>query len=137
LVTEEIPAAQTLTTYLRQNDAFSPDLLRRLAEIIGRLHAAGLSHRDLKLTNILLDDELHPWLIDLDGLRQYEPLTDRRAHADLLRFAQALVRYPKAREQIPAFVANYCEVRGNNHDPASLTASLQQALPELGPVRHE
>src|SRR5688572_1240736 len=66
LVTEEIPNARTLAFLFSAKQKIPPGL----PELIARLHNAGLSHRDLKWTNILFDEKGAPWLIDLDGIRR-------------------------------------------------------------------
>ena len=43
-------------------------VLARLGDVIGRLHAAGLDHRDLKHSNLLLTDAGDIALLDLDSL---------------------------------------------------------------------
>jgi 3-deoxy-D-manno-octulosonic-acid transferase len=40
---------------------------RAVGAAVGRLHAAGVHHRDLNCRNLLLDADDRPWIIDLDG----------------------------------------------------------------------
>lgn len=94
LATEEIPGAVTLHRYLLKHRTVPRALIHSMALVLARLHDHGFSHRDLKLTNILLDHQLQPWLIDLDGLRWHRRLSSSRAQADLTRFAKGFVRYP-------------------------------------------
>ncbi|MEP6662298.1 MAG: lipopolysaccharide kinase InaA family protein [Verrucomicrobiota bacterium] len=81
LITEQIPQAQTLTAFLLRNPSPPRSLAIRLADLLARLHNKGFSHRDLKSSNILLDGESNPFLIDLDGLRIFKTLTEKRAVA--------------------------------------------------------
>jgi len=39
-------------------------LLREIWGLVGRLHEAGMAHRDLRLSNVLIDTDGSPWLID-------------------------------------------------------------------------
>ena len=39
-------------------------LLREIWGLVGRLHDAGMAHRDLRLANVLIDTDGSPWLID-------------------------------------------------------------------------
>lgn len=94
LVTEQIPGAITLQRYLLNEGKLPRQLINELATLLARLHDSGFSHRDLKLTNVLLDDRLLPWLIDLDGLRGPRRVSTQRAQADLLRLARGFLRYP-------------------------------------------
>jgi tRNA A-37 threonylcarbamoyl transferase component Bud32 len=68
-----------------------------LGRLIGRLHAAGATHRDLKAANLLVvDNDAGPetWLVDLDGLRIGGPVSfDRRAR-DIARLAAGLAAHP-------------------------------------------
>jgi tRNA A-37 threonylcarbamoyl transferase component Bud32 len=68
-----------------------------LGRLIGRIHAAGASHRDLKAANLLVvegDAGLETWLVDLDGLRIGRQITPARQARDLARLAAGLVAHP-------------------------------------------
>lgn len=77
---EPLPAAMPR---LRRMPAARRDLARRLGEAIGRLHAAGLDHRDLKHSNLLLRADASLVVLDLEAV-------DARRHLDLRRRARAL-----------------------------------------------
>jgi uncharacterized protein (TIRG00374 family) len=42
----------------------SDDLLRRLWAEVDRLHRAGIAHRSLRAANVMVDDDMMPWLTD-------------------------------------------------------------------------
>jgi tRNA A-37 threonylcarbamoyl transferase component Bud32 len=108
LVTEEIPNAQTLARLFSSKHKIPPGI----AELIARLHESGLSHRDLKWTNILLDDQLSPWLIDLDGVRKMGRVADRRAREDLLTLGRCFRAHPTILKWSGArFLYRYCAAR--------------------------
>ena len=44
-------------------------LLENLGRTLRRMHDAEVSHRDLKAPNLLIDDDLRPVIVDLDGAR--------------------------------------------------------------------
>ncbi len=61
---------------------------RTLGQMIGRLHASGLRHRDLRCENLLEDGRGRLWFIDMEGIRiQLLPRPDR-----VLRDLRALHR---------------------------------------------
>jgi tRNA A-37 threonylcarbamoyl transferase component Bud32 len=68
-----------------------------LGRLLGRLHAAGIAHRDLKAANLLVAEasaEVTSWLIDLDGMRIPRRLGMARRAADLARLAVGLQAHP-------------------------------------------
>src|SRR5687768_12401833 len=91
LITEGISGARTLRVLFFSSKHKIPP---GIPELIARLHNSGLSHRDLKWTNIMFDDQLSPWLIDLDGVRRMERVPDRRAQQDLLTLARCFRPHP-------------------------------------------
>src|SRR4030095_13016502 len=89
LIIEYVPDTVTLDHFL--GHGWASKLAYPVADLLPRLHAHGFSHRDLKATNVLVDRHHRPWLIDLDGVRDYGRLPDPRAVLDLARLAQELV----------------------------------------------
>lgn len=66
---------------------------RRLGELIGRMHAQNIAHRDLKPGNLLLqdrDDDVAAYVIDLDGASLRTFITRRIRIRDLSRLAFGL-----------------------------------------------
>jgi len=85
-------AAQPLDVRLR--------IARRCAEasgqLLGRLHAAGAVHRDLKAANLLVvekSSELSVYLVDLDGLETGKQVSFQRQARDLARLAAGLAAH--------------------------------------------
>ena len=87
-------------------------LIVRLAELLARTHDEGFSHRDLKETNIILDADNVPTLIDVDALRYMKRVSNRRAAIELTRLAEGFLRRTKisAKERIQ-FLKTYCDRR--------------------------
>jgi tRNA A-37 threonylcarbamoyl transferase component Bud32 len=103
--------------------------VRRLADLLARLHEAGFSHRDLKASNVLLDDQLRPWLIDLDGVRRFRRLSEARAVADLARLAREFATSPTLlRWSGRRFLLQYCVSRNIPAAFRRLDARLRSEL---------
>lgn len=69
-------------------------LLLQLGEVLGKMHAAGCLHGDLKWSNILIQvDDQQQWqvgLVDLDGSRTTSRPSRAKALKDLRRFCKDL-----------------------------------------------
>ena len=68
-----------------------------LGELVGRMHARCVSHRDLKGSNLLVarrGREVKTWLVDMDGVRIHRYLSARRRAADLARLARSVEVHP-------------------------------------------
>jgi tRNA A-37 threonylcarbamoyl transferase component Bud32 len=108
LITEEIPNARTLASLFTSKRKIPSGI----AEMIAHLHESGLSHRDLKWTNILFDEQLVPWLIDLDGVRRMPRVPEGRAQGDLFTLARCFTPYPVTLKWSGArFLYRYCTLR--------------------------
>lgn len=84
-------------------------LARQLGETIGAMHAAGLDHRDLKHSNLLVDASGRIALLDLDALGSLRPLAWRRrvrALGQLEAFARDLYEW-LPRSDRSRFLAGY------------------------------
>lgn len=86
-LTEEIAPVTRLRRYLADERHVSGRVVASLADLFARMHSSGFIHGDAKSTNILLDANLRPWLIDLDGVRQFARTPRARAVLDLARLA--------------------------------------------------
>ncbi len=125
LITEQIPGAQTLIKFVSQTSNDCGTLAVRLADLLARLHNKGFSHRDLKPTNILIDENLNPFLIDLDGLRVWKSVTAQRSVADLVRLAQGISGHrKKLRFSSWRFLKRYCEQREGTFAVRDLAAQI-------------
>jgi 3-deoxy-D-manno-octulosonic acid kinase len=54
--------------------------------LVRRMHELGVYHADLHLKNILLDNQMNPWLLDLDKAWQLPVLPDFMRQMNLKRF---------------------------------------------------
>jgi tRNA A-37 threonylcarbamoyl transferase component Bud32 len=105
---EEIPAAVALGAAADRDG-----LTARVSKLIGRLHHEGFSHRDLKESNLLIDEQGEPHLIDLDGLSFEEKVASKVAVANLVRLDRGLRgRQVYTRANWIGFIKRYCRETG-------------------------
>jgi tRNA A-37 threonylcarbamoyl transferase component Bud32 len=98
--------------------------LRRRVEALARLlrqfHRRGLSHRDLKASNLLTSaapGDHRFWFIDLVGVRRHRRLSRRRKYQNLARLHASFVRHPLlSRAEKLRFLRSYLDwgVRGKS-----------------------
>jgi tRNA A-37 threonylcarbamoyl transferase component Bud32 len=91
---------------------------KALGELIGKLHACRVSHRDLKAGNLLLlnkPSSVEAFVIDLDGARRYVWLPRFRRLRDLSRLVMAIQSYPAlTRTARLRFLLAYLQASGGN-----------------------
>jgi tRNA A-37 threonylcarbamoyl transferase component Bud32 len=106
LATEWLEGGENLTAFLERLSSREPLLGRRtldaaarsVGDLIGRMHAAGIAHRDLKASNLLLSaagTELRAWVIDLDGVSLRSQVSAARRARNLARLALGLAHRPE------------------------------------------
>lgn len=100
LFTEAVPGPHARAFFAGASGADEIDsAARRIARMIRGLWSAGFVHGDLKDTNVILSPE-GPYLIDLDGMKQYPPGLPgrRRRHRDRARFLRNWRNQPALRD---------------------------------------
>jgi tRNA A-37 threonylcarbamoyl transferase component Bud32 len=129
LLTEWISGALPLNDWLARERSLPRAQMYRLAELLARLHNNGFSHRDLKASNVLFNEQLQPCLIDLDGVRKYRAISQSRAVADLSRFAWEFVAYPLFfKWNARRFLRRYCQLRNLNEHLSSLYLDISKPV---------
>jgi tRNA A-37 threonylcarbamoyl transferase component Bud32 len=105
LATEWILGAENLHIYgWRLAGRPAPERLRAVARVaeslghlVGRMHAAGIAHRDLKAANLLVVEGpqgVAAYVVDPGGVRLAARLSPARRAADLVRLAVGLAAHP-------------------------------------------
>jgi tRNA A-37 threonylcarbamoyl transferase component Bud32 len=86
---------------------------RRVAQLLGKLHHAGFTHRDLKSTNIVFAENGLAYLLDLEGLRYVRNVSEKQAAADLARLARSVRELSRlSQADCLCFLKHYCRCRG-------------------------
>ncbi len=119
LASQWIEGAENLHIYgWRIAGLSAPERLRRaaacaqsLGKLVGRMHACGISHGDLKASNVLVVErnaEIETYLIDAEDVRIARRLTRRRRVRDLARLATSMQAHPwVTRSILCRFVRSY------------------------------
>jgi len=112
--------------------ALSPDdvvrAARSLGDSVGRLHAHGLRHRDLKWDNLVRFED-RVFIVDLDGVRRKLPSDGRGIGADLGRILAAWTaeQQPGGVAAARAFLRAYLRARRNLLAPGLTPHDLRTA----------
>jgi len=72
-------------------------LAASLGQLLGQMHARGVTHRDLKALNLVVVEQpesLATYLVDVDGVRFCRQISDRARALDLSRLATSLDMHP-------------------------------------------
>jgi tRNA A-37 threonylcarbamoyl transferase component Bud32 len=122
LLTRTIPNCRPLNQLLEsKNDAknaLSLSLVRRIARLIAHLHHSGTWHRDLNVSNVVIDHEETPFILDLGAARVQPRISDKQAAVDLGRFARLVNDYPRVNRSVcQFFFREYCRFRGIKRIP--------------------
>jgi len=133
IITRAVPEAMSLIDFVKQHCPHTmgtsrklrANLLRQLAILTGRMHAAEFFHNDLVWRNILVTwqppDGLRLWLIDCPRGR-FRRWTFRRRHhqlKDLALLDKSAARFCTRAERV-AFVREYLGLKGLNHSAKRL-----------------
>jgi tRNA A-37 threonylcarbamoyl transferase component Bud32 len=106
---------------------------RTLGRMIGRLHASGLRHRDLRCENLLEDGRGRLWFIDMEGIRvQLLPRPDRVLR-DLRALHRNFARFKVSPKPgvLAAFWRTYLRQQPRSELPAFMQARRQVFGPGL------
>jgi tRNA A-37 threonylcarbamoyl transferase component Bud32 len=135
LVMEDLAGAVDLGGW----KGFRLPVIGRIGRLIGHLHRAGFTHRDLKPTNLLITPHGSPYLIDLDALRQPESVHRTDAVADVVKLARRMVELSTlSPKEAAVFVAEYASVRDESPRRRWWNSFKAEALlyPEFRPGLH-
>jgi tRNA A-37 threonylcarbamoyl transferase component Bud32 len=145
LACEWVGQARNLTQYAAWLSELSPHdagqrlcaAAKALGELVGKLHANRLSHRDLKAGNLLLlnkPSSVEACVIDLDGARRYVWLPRFRRLRDLSRLVLATQSSPPLTNAARLrFLLAYLQASGEN--PCDWKSQWRR-LDRLAQARH-
>jgi tRNA A-37 threonylcarbamoyl transferase component Bud32 len=116
LITPVITNAVTLHEWIqaRPDRLRVVDLAMRLGRLLRLMHTRGVAHRDLKSSNLLIDPEDRPWLIDLVGVTTALRVPGEVRHRDIARLAASfLMRGPVTHTVRRRFLGSYLGPRAD------------------------
>ena len=111
-ISEEITGGKTVDAYWRDDLRFLPgaagvrqrrDFLIRLGQLFQMLHGRQIYHNDLKDANILAAQRRQTtafFLLDLEGVRQYARLSEKRRLKNLVQLHRTLGRYLRGTDKL-------------------------------------
>lgn len=108
-VMAEIPGAVPLRFWKGNKQ----EAVKRVAQLLAKLHRGGFTHRDLKDENVIFDRDGQPHLIDLDGLSCVRHVSNQRAADNLARLARDMQgwHWRLSRSDRARFLTAYCHAR--------------------------
>lgn len=114
LLMDEISPAITLAELAKRPDSIPPGVIRGLAEEIANMHGKGFIHGDLSINNVLIDENLRPWFIDLDRARRtFGPANWNNTADEFHRLARHVWKFrPCMRFAALRMLVQYCRLRG-------------------------
>jgi len=114
LLMEEIVSVASLREHARRHRSFSPAAVEQTAKAVARMHEQGFAHGDLTINNVLLDERLQPWLVDLERAKFLgRPVNWRATVDDFYRFARYINKLgPGGRFASLRLLTHYCRLRG-------------------------
>ena len=113
---EALPARRSLAKLARVDGELLTPLQAPLAELLAALHAANVTHGDLKWGNILLDGQNRLRLVDLDSARHAQPLDRKRADEDVARCLVSALELGMDLAWARGIVRGYAERRDISED---------------------
>jgi tRNA A-37 threonylcarbamoyl transferase component Bud32 len=95
-----INADDYFTNHFRQEDKIAI-MVDRIARLLNSLTKLAISHGDLKITNILIDENEQPVLIDLDGAKEHSSVFSlaRARKKEIARFLKNFLEKPSIQQQ--------------------------------------
>ncbi len=114
-ITDYIKAAELFKNFSPSDSSRKLELIKEIATIVGRMHAAGFAHQDLYLVHMFVRESENDkiYLIDLQRLIMQKNLNKRWRIKDLGQLLFAALDYV-SNEEIEIFWKIYCSYAGEN-----------------------
>ena len=97
--------------------------MEKASRLIADMHSAGIYHRDLKASNILIRRDGEMVLADLDGAQIKSSLSRTQRVRDLARFLSSLVPLANAADRL-FFIKSYTAAFGPKDDLKQLACDV-------------
>lgn len=99
IITRAIPNSLNLLEILRQRELANAEIVA-IAKTLANFHRQGVDHADLNISNILLDTDGQPFLVDFDRGRIKQP-SRRWQQANIKRLQRSFTKQKRLNPELP------------------------------------
>jgi tRNA A-37 threonylcarbamoyl transferase component Bud32 len=133
IVTEWLDGARDLAQFSPRTSGEASAAAAAVGKLLGRMHAAGWAHRDLKPQNLLVrfttgNDEAQAFVIDLDGARFVRRVPERIRWKNLARMLDARDGWLADSDIQERILQSYLESGGPSIDSVRARSLVSQAV---------
>jgi tRNA A-37 threonylcarbamoyl transferase component Bud32 len=117
-ISKGIQGGQSLAEFLSSGTPLPSAYTKAVARLLAEMHTFGVSNRDLKVVNLVFNEKKQPMLVDLDGIRFYSEIPEKKAAKNILRLFRSANQIVKVSPlQKLVFVRAYCRHRNLSRMP--------------------
>lgn len=135
LITESVEDAPTLSNQIATEMTVKSkrELIRQLGETIGKMHAANISHGDLRTGNVLVKENDHNWgfyFLDNERTLQFKMLPEKLRSKNLVQISMVINKNITRTDRMRFFKSYLAENEGNIQNPKQLARKISQRTAE-------